>query len=183
MFLKISAAIAFLIAAFLGVASLQPNEFSLSRSITIQATPEDVFPQVNDFHQWAWWSPWEKLDPNMKKEFTGPESGEGSSYSWVGNKKVGEGKMSITKSTPSSTILIIIEFLKPMKATNHIEFSFQPDDNGTKVTWSMSGKNNLITKAFHMFFSLEKMVGPDFENGLAQLKAVVESSKKMKTIK
>lgn len=183
MFVKISAIIALIIAVILGIASLQPNEFTLSRSIKISATQADIFPQVNDFRQWNWWSPWEKLDPTMKKDFTGPETGEGSSYSWFGNKKVGEGKMTITKSVPNNTILIVIEFLKPMKATNHIEFSFQPDDNGTKVTWSMSGKNNLLTKAFHIFFSLEKMVGPDFENGLAQLKAVVESSTKMKTIK
>ncbi len=178
MFKKILIAFIAFIVVFFGVASTQPDDFTLSRSTVVAASPADVFAHVNDFHLWEAWSPWAKMDPSMKTTYEGPSSGDGSSYSWVGNSKVGEGKMTIIKSQPTDLILINLEFLKPMKATNLTEFSFKPEGQGTLVTWTMSGKNNLFAKAIHLVVSMDKMVGPDFEKGLAQLKAATEASKK-----
>jgi hypothetical protein len=141
------------------------------------AAPADVFPEVNDFHRWENWSPWAKIDPAMKVSYDGPPSGEGAHYSWVGNDKVGAGGMTITQSEPPRQIMIRLEFLKPFKATNTAHFTFEPKDGGTLVTWTMTGKKNFLFKAVHLIMSMDKMVGPQFEQGLAQLKAVVEAQK------
>lgn len=178
MFKKILIVFAFVLAVFIGVVSLQPSDFQISRSTTIAAAPTEVFSQVNDFHLWENWSPWAKLDPSMKTTFDGPAFGEGSAYSWAGNKQVGEGKMTLLESQASERILIQLDFLKPMQATNMTEFTFKPEGEGTTVTWTMSGKNNFVAKIFCLFMSMEKMVGPDFEKGLSQLKAVVEAARK-----
>jgi len=133
---------------------------------------------VNDFHNWEAWSPWAKLDPAAKATFEGPSTGTGAIFKWVGNKEVGEGSMTITESRPSDLIRIKLEFLRPFEATNSAEFTFKPEGNRTAVTWSMEGKNNFIAKAVCLFMNMDKMVGGQFEQGLAQMKAVVEAAPK-----
>ena len=154
----------------------QPDDFIVTRSTTISASPEQVFPHVNDLRQWEAWSPWAKLDPNMKRTFAGPDIGTGSAMSWTGNKKVGEGKMTIIESNPSSLIRIRLEFLKPFKSTNTAEFTFSAGKAGTRVTWGMFGKNNLASKVFSLFVNFETMVGRDFDKGLADLKSIAEAA-------
>ena len=163
------------VALGIGIA-MQPDEYNVTRSATIAAPADGVFARVNDFHKWEAWSPWAKLDPNMKTSFSGSESGKGSVYSWVGDDKVGEGKMTITDSTPPSEVKILLEFIKPFASTANTVFAFKPNGGGTDVTWSMSGKHTFLSKAMCLFLSMDKMIGPDFEKGLAQLKTVSESS-------
>ncbi len=133
---------------------------------------------MNDFHNWEAWSPWAKLDPAAKATFEGPSTGTGAIFKWAGNKEVGEGSMTITESRPSDLIRIKLEFLRPFEATNSAEFTFKPEGNRTAVTWSMEGKNNFIAKAVCLFMNMDKMVGGQFEQGLAQMKAVVEAAPK-----
>ncbi|MBC8097546.1 MAG: SRPBCC family protein [Akkermansiaceae bacterium] len=153
----------------------QPDEFTILRSAKISAPPENVFAQVNDFHKWEAWSPWAKLDPNAKNTFEGPPAGTGAGFAWAGNNKVGEGRMTLTESRPNDYIRINLEFLKPFKAVNTTEFTFKPDGEKTTLTWTMSGKNNFMAKAFGLFVDCDKMVGGQFEQGLANMKAIVES--------
>jgi uncharacterized protein YndB with AHSA1/START domain len=171
---KILIGIAALILIFLIVVALQAGPFKISRSATVSAAPAAVFEQVNDFHKWDAWSPWAKLDPAMKTTFEGPASGEGSTYGWTGDSKVGEGKMTVVKSQSPELVVIRLEFIKPMAQVSMTEFNFKPEGQGTAVTWSMSGTNNFIGKAFCMFMNMEKIIGPDFEKGLAELKTVAE---------
>ena len=166
--------IAILVIAFLIIASMRPSTFSLQRSAIINATPEKIFPHLNDFKNWGAWSPWEKMDPYLKRSFSGSASGEGAHYSWVGNKKVGEGNMEITRSVPSSNIELNLNFLKPFKASNVTEFKITPNGNMTTVNWEMRGPLNLMMKVMHMFMNMDSMVGKDFEAGLANLKSIVE---------
>lgn len=156
----------------------QPDEFKVVRTANVAAPPENVFPRVNELKQWDAWSPWAKIDPNCKIVFEGPAAGSGASFTWSGNKKVGEGKMTITESTPSSLIRLRLEFLRPFKATNTAEFQFTSEGGQTLVTWSMTGKNNFPFKVFGLFMDCDTMVGKDFEKGLASLKSVVESAAK-----
>jgi uncharacterized protein YndB with AHSA1/START domain len=172
---KILIGLALIIIVFLIVVALQPADFRITRAATIAAPPADVFPHVNDFHKWRAWSPWEKRDPDMERTYDGPSAGEGSKYTWAGNSEVGEGRMTITESRPGELIRIKLEFLKPMSATNTTAFTFKPEGDGTVVTWDMSGKNNFMGKAFSLFVNMDKMVGDDFETGLANLKSVAES--------
>jgi hypothetical protein len=175
--LPILLAIAFIAIIFFVVIAGRPDEFVVSRSTNISAPPEKVFPHVNDLHKWEAWSPWAKLDPNAKNSFEGATSGVGAAMSWDGNKKVGAGRMTIIESALSSLICIKLEFLKPFKATNTAEFTFKADGNQTAVTWSMSGKNSFFFKAFGLFMDCDKMIGKDFEKGLASMKSVVEAAK------
>lgn len=158
------------------VVSMQPGEFRYTRSATIAASPEKVFAHVNNFHKWEDWSPWAKRDPNCKTSYDGPETGEGAKFAWDGNKDVGAGNMTIIESAPHKMIAIRLEFLKPMKAINTAEFTFTPVGNQTQVTWSMFGKNSFMGKAFGLIVDCDKMIGKDFEQGLATMKSVVESS-------
>jgi len=175
MLVRVVIVVAVIVAAFLIFVGLQPAGFRITRSVTISAPPETVFAQVNDFHKWGAWSPWEKLDPAMKKTYSGNPSGYDAKYEWTGNSKVGEGRMVITESRPNELINIRLEFLKPFAATNMAEFTFKPQGNQTVVTWSMSGNNNFMSKAFGLFMNMDKMIGGDFEKGLAQLKTVSET--------
>jgi uncharacterized protein YndB with AHSA1/START domain len=168
--------LAAVIVVFLLVASRRPNEFRYTRTGVMNAPPDEVFRHVNDFHLWQEWSPWAKRDPNCGISYDGPTSGEGAKFAWKGNKEVGEGRMMIIESTPHKLIAIKLEFLKPFKATNTAEFKFEPESTGTKVTWSMFGKNNFMGKIFNMIIDCDKMVGKDFEQGLANLKQVSEAS-------
>ena len=162
------------------VIALQPATFHVERSMNISATPDTVLAQVNDFHAWNTWSPWEKLDPGMKRSYDGPPSGVGAKYAWVGNKQVGEGRMTIEKSEPSR-VEIKLEFLKPFAATNTSTFTFAKTDEGTKTTWAMDGNNNFMGKAFHLVMNMDKMIGPDFERGLAAMKTAVETAPRAPT--
>jgi hypothetical protein len=157
------------------VIALQPATFHVERSVTIAAPPPAVVAQVNDFHAWRAWSPWEKLDPNLKRSYEGPPAGVGAKYAWVGNNDVGEGRMTIEKSEPSQ-IAIRLEFLKPFAATNTATFTFAKDDASTKTTWAMDGKNNFMSKAFHLVMDMDKLIGADFERGLAAMKVAAETS-------
>jgi hypothetical protein len=163
-----------LIAVLLIVVATRPSTFRVERSITVAAPPETVFAQVNDFHAWDAWSPWAKLDPQMKTTYEGPAAGTGASYAWAGNDKVGEGRMAIESSERPSRIDIKLVFLKPWAATNTTVFMFAPAPEGTKVTWAMEGHNDFMGKAASLFMNMDAMVGGDFERGLAALKAVAE---------
>ena len=174
--LPILLALAFIAILFIVVVAGQPGEFKLSRSTSITAPPEKVFPYVNEFHNWEAWSPWAKMDPACKNTFAGAAAGTGAIFSWAGNKKVGEGRMTIQESRPAELIRIKLEFFKPFKATNTAEFNFQPEGNQTFVTWSMFGKNNFMGKVFSLFVNCEKMVGRDFEKGLAAMKSIAETT-------
>ena len=175
---KIFIAVAAVFVVFLIVVALQPSEFRVERSTTISAPAAAVFAHVNNFHQWEAWSPWAKLDPAAKNSFEGPPAGMGAIFRWAGNNEVGEGSMTITESRPSDLITIKLEFLKPFAATSTAEFTFKPEGNQTAVTWSMFGTNNFIAKAFCLFNSMDKMVGGQFETGLAQMKSVAEAAPK-----
>jgi hypothetical protein len=166
--------IAIVIIALLVMASRRPDEFSVVRSIDLHASPNRIFAQINDFKSWAAWSPWEKLDPDMNRSFSGAMSGEGAKYAWVGNKKVGEGSMEITRSVPSSNMQLDLHFLKPFKADNVTEFTLMPKGDVTNLKWEMRGRTPFMFKVMHMFFNMDKMVGKDFDAGLANLKAIVE---------
>jgi len=173
---KILIALVVVLVVFLVVVATRPAEFHIERSITIAEPPAQVFARVNDFHAWAAWSPWEGLDPNMHRTYTGPTSGPGAGYAWRSdNGKVGEGRMTIENSQPFSAIAIRLDFIKPMTATNEILFSFVPNGTGTNVTWTMNGHNGFMGKAFSMVMNMDKLVGGDFERGLAQLRSVAES--------
>ena len=154
----------------------RPAEFSVTRSATMSAPAATVHALVNDFHEWSKWSPWEHRDPNMTRTYDGTDAGKGAEYRWSGDKNVGEGMMRITESVPPELILIHLEFIKPFKATNTTECKFTPEDGGTKVTWSMMGRNNFMAKAMSLFMDMDKMIGKDFEQGLADMKAAAEKS-------
>lgn len=175
MFKFILIGLAVAVVLFLIVVAMQPSKFRIVRSATIAAPPEAVFEQVNNFRKWRAWSPWEKKDPALKRSYEGPAAGPGSVYSWVGNKEVGEGRMTLTESRPGEFVRIKLEFFKPFAATNATEFSFEPKGDQTVVTWAMNGKNNFACKAFCMFVDMDKMVGSDFEKGLAAIKAIAEA--------
>ncbi len=153
----------------------RPTEFRVTRSVNILAPPQTVFAQVNNLHNWEAWSPWAKLDPGAKNAYEGPPSGVGAAFTWAGNKKVGQGRMTITESRSYGLISFRLDFMKPFKATNTAEFVFAPEGKGTIVTWTMLGRNNFMSKAMQLFIDCDKMLGGYFEKGLAQLKSVAEA--------
>lgn len=170
---KILIAVAAVVLAFLGYVALQPAVGHVERSVSIAAPASAIFSHVNDFHNWEAWSPWAKIDPNAKTKFEGPASGKGAVFGWSSeNSEVGEGKMTIIESTPSDHIKINLDFLKPMQNTSTAEFTFKPDGNKTKVTWSMSGERPFLARAMCILFGADAMVGGMFEKGLANLEAV-----------
>ncbi len=174
---KIFLALVALIVIFCVVVAMQPAAYRIVRSTKIAATPAAVFPLVNDFHQWDGWSPWAKLDPGMKTTFEGPTAAPGSIYKWSGNKEVGEGQMTILESKPNELIRIKLDFIKPFSDTCATDFTFKPEGEQTNVTWSMAGDRNFFAKAICMFMNMDKMVGGDFEKGLAKLKSEIEAKK------
>lgn len=163
-----------LVGVFCAVAAMQPTVFTVTRSANMAAPPEKIFEQVNNLQKWNDWSPWVKLDPNTKTTFEGPPAGVGAVMRWAGNMQVGVGSLTITESRPSSSIKLRLDFLKPMQAVNTAEFAFTPTGNQTSVTWSMRGERNFIAKAMGLFMNCEKMVGGQFEKGLASIKSIVE---------
>jgi len=153
---------------------LRPSNYTIVRTATIDSPPEKVFERVNDFKQWEGWSPWAKLDPNVKNTYSEPPSGKGATMAWVGNDEVGEGGMVITESTPSKTIKIDLEFKKPFPSKSVCHFEFVPAEEGkkTQMTWTMTGEHDFMGKAFTLFVDMDKMIGKDFENGLANMNSV-----------
>ncbi len=165
---------AVVLAAILGFAATRPGTFRVERSKSIEAPPASIFELINDFHRWAAWSPWEKLDPAMKRTFAGAPSGKGAIYEWAGNSKAGEGRMEITGTSPSSKVTIQLDFLKPFEAHNTAEFVLVPAGTFTNVTWATFGPQKYIMKVMSLFVSMDKLVGKDFEAGLANIKAIAE---------
>ena len=178
MLTKILIVAAFIIVVFFVIVALQPSKFRVARSAKIAAPAPAVFAQINDFRRWEAWNPWGKIDPAMKQTYEGAPAGAGAIYKWSGNNEVGEGRMTLTESRPSDLIRIKLEFFKPFAATNTAEFAFRPEGNQTAVTWSMAGEKNFIAKAVHLFMNMDKMIGGQFEKGLADMKSVVESATK-----
>jgi len=175
MFIYILITVAVIVIAFLIVAARQPDMFRVERSMAISAPPEEVFAEVNDFHKWQLWSPFVEYGRNMTMSYAGPAEGEGAVYAWSGNSKAGQGRMTMIESWPAALIRIRLEFTRPFNATNAAEFTFDPDEGQTIVTWAMIGKNSFMFKAMHTVMNMDKMVGRDFERGLAKLKVAVET--------
>jgi hypothetical protein len=163
-----------LVAAILILALTKPDTFSVQRTVAIQAPPDKILPLNEDFHFWASWSPWENVDPNMKKTYTGVAAGTGAVYEWEGNMAVGKGRMEITEVIPNSAVTIKLDFEKPMEGHNIAKFSLAATGDNTNVTWAMSGPANFMSKMMQVFMSMDKMMGKQFETGLANLKAVAE---------
>ena len=158
------------------VISLQPSTFQLERSARMAASPGEVFAQVNDFGKWDSWTPWTKLDPHAKTKLSNPSFGKGATFGWSGNEEIGEGILTIVASQPNERVEVEQEFFKPFAGKARMTFAFAPVDDETLVVWHMSGENDFMGKAMCLVMNMETMLGPKFEEGLANLKAVVEQS-------
>lgn len=156
-------------------AATKPDTFRVERSATIKAPPEKIFPLIADFHQWGRWSPYETRDPDMKRIYGGAERGKGANYAWEGDSNVGTGHMEILDAPAPQKVAIKLDFLKPFEAHNIAEFTLQPKGDGTRVTWAMQGPTPFIGKIMHVFINMDRMVGTDFEAGLANLRKATES--------
>lgn len=163
-------------AAVLIYAATKPDVFRVERSISIQATPEAIYPFISDLRKFTLWSPYEKMDPQMKRTFSGPPSGQGAVYEWDGDKQVGHGRMEITEARPSSEVLMQLDFMRPIEAHNRAEFKLRPQGRYTTLTWTMSGPAPYLSKVMTLFFSMDRMVGGQFEEGLRNLKTRIEQS-------
>ena len=163
-----------LVGALLAFAATKPDTFRVQRAASIKAPPEKIFPLINDLHSWGAWSPWEKLDPAMKRTHSGAASGKGAVYQWEGNGEVGAGRMEIVEASPPSAVRIKLDFLKPFEAHNFAEFTLEPKGDATDVRWTMYGPNTYVSKLMSVFFNMDSMVGKYFESGLANLKAATE---------
>ncbi|HVG61484.1 MAG TPA: SRPBCC family protein [Hyalangium sp.] len=175
---KILIVVAVAIIGLVGLISTQPDALIVQRSATIQAPADIVFAKVNDFHKWSEWSPWEKLDPNMKRTFTGANAGLDAMYEWTGNDEVGKGRMTIQESKPNELVRIRLEFFEPWPQTSTTLFTFAPAGEGTTVTWKMEGKHNFVSKAMCLVMDMDKLIGKDFEAGLASMKNAAEAEAK-----
>jgi hypothetical protein len=174
--LAAGAIVAVAVIGFVILVAMQPAEFRVVRTGKVSAPPAAVFAQVNDFHNWQAWSPWARLDPAAENSFEGPSAGTGAIFRWAGNDDVGKGSMTITESRPSDLIRIKLEFLEPFEDTCTAEFTFRPEGDETVVTWSMYGENDFVAKAICLFVDMDEMVGGQFEQGLANMKSVVEGA-------
>ncbi|QSA97897.1 SRPBCC family protein [Methylococcus sp. EFPC2] len=174
MFKLIAAAFVIALLALLIYAATKADTFRVQRSTRIKAVPDRIFPLINDLHAWLEWSPYEKKDSAMKRSFSGTTSGKGAVYAWDGNKDVGAGSMEIQESFPPSLLVFQLDFIRPFEARNTVEFTLEPEGEATAVTWAMHGPMPYISKLMSVFFSMDKMIGKDFETGLANLKAIAE---------
>jgi len=161
-------------AALVAVIASRPDKFKIERSVSMAAPPDIVFGLVNDFHKWEGWSPWAKLDPTMRVQYDGPASGVGAQYSWIGDKNVGEGRMAITQSKPNELVAVDLQFLKPFPAHNVATFTLVPDSAGTRVSWTMTGHSTFMGKAIGLLMNMDKLVGRQFDQGLASMRALAE---------
>jgi len=171
---SIAIAIVVLVAAVLVFAATRPDDFRVQRSTVVKAAPERILPLITDFHRWAEWSPYEKLDPAMKRIHAGAPSGVGAVYQWEGNSQAGAGRMEIKEVQPPSRVAIQLDFTKPVEGHNVAEFALEPRAGGTQVSWSMRGPSPYLMKLMGIFVNLDRMIGSDFETGLANLKAIAE---------
>ena len=174
MFKRILLVVVVLIGALLAYAATRPDSFRVERATVIKAPPAKVFALIDDFRQWAGWSPWEKLDPAMKRTHSGAASGKGAVYAWEGNGDVGAGRMEILETTAPSRVLIRLDFIKPFEARNTAEYTLRPEGEATRVIWAMYGPAPFVSKLMQVFVSMDAMIGKDFEQGLANLKALAE---------
>ena len=170
----IAIVIVLLIVALLAYAATKPDMLHVQRSANITAPPERIFALINDYRHWVSWSPYERLDPAMKRTYSGATQGKGAVYEWEGNSKAGKGRMEIMESSPPSKITINLDFVKPFKAHNIVVFTLQAEDNSTNVTWAMQGPSPYVTKVMGIFLDMDRMIGKDFETGLANMKAIAE---------
>ena len=170
----IAIAVVVVIAGILAFATTRPDSFSVQRTTTVRAPADKVFALITDFHRWSEWSPWEKLDPELKRTFSGPAAGPGAVYEWSGNSKVGAGRMEVLKAVPASRVDIKLDFIKPFEGHNMAEFTLTPKGENTQVDWVMHGPAPYISKLMGVFVSMDSMIGKDFEAGLANMKAVAE---------
>jgi hypothetical protein len=173
MFKKIAFGLAAVIVIILGLAAMQPDSYSVTRSASIKAPPDQLIAMIADFNRWRDWSPWEKLDPAMHRTISTPASGPGATYAWTGNKDVGKGRMDIASVTPNQ-VVINLEFIEPFASRNMTAFTVTPAGDGSKVVWTMSGPMAFPSKIMAVFVSMDRMIGKDFERGLAQMKALAE---------
>ena len=162
------------IAVVLILAATKPDQFCVSRSAAIKASPAKIFPMINDFKAWTAWSPYENKDPDMKRIYGPTTAGKGATYAWDGNSNVGGGNMLITDAPPPSRVTLELNMVKPIEAHNMVDFTLAPAGDTTTVTWTMRGQAPYFAKIIHVFFNMDKMVGGDFEAGLAKLKTVAE---------
>jgi hypothetical protein len=162
------------VVVLLAVAATRPDAFRIERTANIHAPAQRIFPLINDFHNWGSWSPWEKLDPALRRTYSGANRGLGAIYEWEGNKQVGKGRMEITESSPDAKILIKLDFLQPFEAHNTAEFHLQQRGEGTSITWAMSGNRPFMFKVMSLFMNMDNMIGKDFEAGLANMKGLAE---------
>lgn len=172
---KLLIGLAALIVIVLAVIATRPSTYRVERTTRIAAPPDVVFALVNDFHAWDRWSPWAHLDPSMRTTYGGPASGVGATYAWVGNDKVGEGNMRITENRPPQKVDIRLEFVKPMASVNQTEFTFRPDGAGTRVNWAVTGPLDFMGKGMDLFVGMDRMIGGDFEKGLASMRREAEA--------
>jgi len=156
------------------LAATKPRIFRVQRQANVNAGPDKLFPYINDFHKWAEWSPYEKLDPGMKRTFRGNTSGKGAIYEWEGNSKAGKGRMEILESSPSARVSIKLDFIKPFEGHNIAEFVMAPKEGHTEIIWSMQGPAPFVARIFHVFINMDTMIGKDFQAGLNNLKAIAE---------
>lgn len=163
------------VACVLVYASTRPDSFRIERSILLAAPPDGAFQRVNDFHRWTEWSPWEGIDPALKRTYGGPAAGVGSTYEWEGNSKVGSGRMEIVGAEPGRQLALKLDFRTPMEAHNRAEFTFVPEGGGTRITWAMTGPSPFLSRLIGLVFNMDRMVGGMFEQGLAKLKAQSEA--------
>jgi Polyketide cyclase / dehydrase and lipid transport len=168
-------AVVVFIAAVLIYAATRPDALHVERSATINASPEKIFPLINDFHNWGSWSPYEKRDPAMKRAFSGAPAGKGAIYEWDGNNDVGSGRMEITDAAAPSKVAIKLDFIKPFEGHDIAEFTMQPSGSVTNVVWSMEGPTPYLGKVIGVFMNMDRMIGTDFETGLTNLKTLAEA--------
>jgi uncharacterized protein YndB with AHSA1/START domain len=174
MIITIAITAGILVAALLAAAAAKPGTFRIQRTKTIQASPERVFVLIDNFRQWDSWSPWEKLDPAMKRTFSGAERGQGAVYEWCSKGKAGQGRMEIMDTVAPSRVAIKLDFLKPFEGHNMAEFRLDRDGDSTHVTWTMYGPHRYMCKLMSMFFNMDKIIGREFETGLANIKSIAE---------
>jgi polyketide cyclase/dehydrase/lipid transport protein len=174
MLVTIALALVVLIGALLAYAATRPDSMHIERAAHIEAPPGKIFPLINDFRSWTAWSPYEKLDPAMKKAYSGAATGKGAVYEWEGNRQAGKGRMEITDTSSPTRVTIKLDFMKPFEGHNVATFALVPDGPFTTVTWTMDGPTAYAAKVMGIFMNMDRMIGKDFETGLASLKAVAE---------
>lgn len=176
MFKKIALVAVVLVGAVLAYAATRPDSLHVQRAASIKAAPEKIFPLINDFRRWSSWSPYEKVDPEMKRAYSGAATGKGAVYEWDGNSQIGQGRMEITETSHPSRVTIKLDFIRPIEGHNVAEFALVPQGDSTTVTWTMDGPSPYLGKLIGVFVNMDTMIGKEFETGLANLKAIAERS-------